>query len=217
MKLYHLDRSPFNWKVRIVLAEKGLSYEGIIPENKSEDAAFAKLNPFKLTTVLVTDDGRALFESTVICEYLEEAHPAPALLPKDPWQRARIRLIEDTTDQYLYTAIKSVREPMYDWVPPHLVPKAADQVDHAALEKGRTKVHEHLGWLERELGDGPWFGGKDFSLADAALAPPLAASLTLLGMLPDSKYPRLSAWIARVKERPSYVASSPKVPLTIKK
>ena len=45
LKLHHLDRSPFGWKVRIVLAEKDVPHELVIPDNKSEDAAFAKLNP----------------------------------------------------------------------------------------------------------------------------------------------------------------------------
>ena len=215
-KLYHFDRSPFGWKARLVLAEKNVPYEGIVPENKAEDPAFAKLNPFKLTPVLVLDDGRALFESTVICEYLNEAYPEPPLLPKDPVERARVRLIEDTTDQYLYTAVRGVRAALYEWVPPHLVPKPESEVDQDALAKARVTLGEHLAWLEGQLGQGPWFGGAMFSLADTALAPVLASSLTLLGVLPDAKYPGLSSWIGRIKERPSFVASSPAVPLTIK-
>jgi len=55
-----------------------------------------------------------------------------------------------------------------------------------------------------------------FSLADAALAPPLTASLKLLGVLPDKRYPLIEAWSARVVLRPSYVASAPKEPLRIR-
>ena len=145
LKLYHFDRSPFGWKARLVLAEKNVPYEGIVPENKSEDPAFAKMNPFKLTPVLVLENGKAVFESTVICEYLEDAHPSPAMLPKDAYERARIRQIEDATDQYLYPAIGGVRKSQYEWVAPHLIPKPADQVDHEMLEQSRVKVHEQLG------------------------------------------------------------------------
>src|SRR5262245_42596353 len=102
LKLYNFDRSPFGWKVRIVLAEKNVPYESIVPENKNEDPAFAKMNPFRLTPVLQFDDGRTLYESTIINEYLEEAYPSPAMLPKDPFERARVRMIEDTTDQHFY-------------------------------------------------------------------------------------------------------------------
>ena len=70
LKLYNFERSPFGWKVRIVLAEKKVQYEAIAPENKNEDPAFARLNPFRLTPVLQLEDGRTLYESTVINEYL---------------------------------------------------------------------------------------------------------------------------------------------------
>ena len=216
LKLYHFDRSPFGWKARLVLAEKNVPFEGIVPENKAEDPEFAKLNPWKLTPVLVLEDGRALFESTIICEYLDEKYPDPPMLPKDPVERARVRLIEDTTDQYLYPAVRGVRSALYDWVPPHLVKKPESDVDQAALTTARATLATHLGWLEGQLGKGPWFGGATFSLADAALAPVLASGLTLLGVLPDAAYPGLSSYVGRVKERPSYVASSPAVPLTIK-
>jgi glutathione S-transferase len=55
-----------------------------------------------------------------------------------------------------------------------------------------------------------------FSLADAALAPPLTASLKLLGVLPDKRYPLIAAWSARLVERSSYVVSAPKEPLRIR-
>lgn len=217
LKLHHFDRSPFGWKVRMALSEKNIGYQGIVPEKKSEDPEFAKLNPFRLTPVLVLDDGRAIFESTAICEYLEDRYPIPSLLPKDPYERARVRMLEDTTDQYLYPAIKGVRSSLYDWAPPHLVPKPADQVDHRTLETSRAKVHEHLGWLEQQLGRNRWFGGETFSLADVALAAPVAASLPLLGILPDDKYPGISAWIPRISERPSFKESAPSIMLTIKR
>ena len=153
LKLYHFDRSPFGWKVRLVLAEKNVPFEGIVPDNKADDPEFAKLNPFKLTPVLVLENGHSLFESTVICEYLDEKYAAPALMPKDPVDRARVRLIEDTTDQYLYPAVRGVRSALYEWVAPHLVPKPAADVDQDALTKARKTLGEHLSWLERQLGN----------------------------------------------------------------
>ena len=75
VKLWHLDRSPFGWKVRMVLAEKAVPHQIAIPDNKSEDPGFAKMNPFRLTPVLELADGRTIYESTVINEYLEEGSP----------------------------------------------------------------------------------------------------------------------------------------------
>jgi glutathione S-transferase len=216
LKLHHLDRSPFGWKVRMVLEEKKVPYELVVPENKSENPAFLKLNPYRLTPVLELDSGATIYESTVINEYLEEAYPQPAMLPKDLYERARIRMIEDTTDQYLYMANREFRSAQFEYAPPFLVRKKADEVDHKLLEASRVKIHEHLARLESELAGRSWFGGTMFSLADVALAPPLTASLKLLGVLPDKRYPLIAAWSARVVERSSYIASAPKEPLRIR-
>jgi len=216
LKLHHLDRSPFGWKVRMVLEEKGVPYKLVIPENKAENPAFHKLNPFRLTPVLELEDGGTIYESTVINEYLEEAFPTPAMLPKDPYERARIRMIEDSTDQYVYLALRDFRSAQFEYAPPFLVRKKADEVDHKLLESSRVKLHEHLTRLESELAGRAYFGGAMFSLADVALAPPLTASMKLLGVLPDKRYPLIAAWSARVVERSSYIASAPKEPLRIR-
>jgi glutathione S-transferase len=216
LKLHHLDRSPFGWKVRMVLEEKKAPYKLVVPENKSEDPAFLKLNPFRLTPVLELESGATIYESTVINEYLEEAFPDPAMLPKDPYERARIRMIEDTTDQYVYVALREFRMAQFEYAPPFLVRKKADEVDHKLLETSRVKLHEHLTRLESELAGRTYFGGGMFSLADAALAPPLTASMKLLSVLPDKRYPLIAAWSARVVERSSYIVSAPKEPLRIR-
>ena len=216
LKLHNFDRSPYGWKVRIVLAEKKVPYESVVPENKNEDPAFARLNPFRMTPVLQLEDGRTLYESTIINEYLDEAYPEPALLPRDPYERARIRLLEDTTDQYFMPAVRGMTMSQFDYTPPVLTRKKADKVDHKQLEESRMKVHENLARLEREIQGKTWFGGNLFSLADAALAAPLTGSLQLLGVLPDPKYPGLTAWIGRIKARPSYRAGAPKEPMSIK-
>ena len=217
LKLWHLDRSPFGWKTRIVLAEKNVKHDLIIPENKSEDPEFASKNPYKLTPVLEIADGKTIYESTVVNEYLEEVYPNPPMLPKDPWERARVRMLEDTTDQYLYMTLREFRSAQYEYAPPHLIPKKSEEVDHKLLESSRTKLHDHLARLERELEGQEFFGGTLFSLADAALVPPILGSCRLLGVLPDPRYPNLARWAAEVIERPSVMAASPKQPMTIRK
>lgn len=216
LKLYQFDRSPFGWKVRFVLAEKNVPYDAIVPENKAESAEFVRLNPFRLTPVLVLEDGRTLYESTVVNEYLEETYPTPAMLPRDPYERARVRMIEDAADQYLYPAIRDLRNAGFEYAPPYLIPKPPQQVDEPLQAAARTKIHAHLAVLERELVGRSWFGGESVSLADATLAAPLTGSLRLLGVLPDARYANLEAWTRRLQARPAYAASAPKQPLTIK-
>lgn len=215
-KLHAFDRSPYGWKTRIVLAEKKVPFAAIAPQNKAEDPEFAKLNPFRLTPVLELDDRRTIYESTVINEFLEEAFPEPPMLPKDPFARARVRMLEDTTDQYLMPAVRELTVSQFDYQPPHLIRKKPDQIRPEAVETARIRVHMHLARLEAELPGRPWFGGETFSLADAALVPPLMMSLPVLGALPDARYPNLAAWARRVAERPSYAATKPKEPPTIR-
>lgn len=217
LRLWHLDRSPFGWKVRMVLAEKRVPHDIVVPKDKNVSEEFGRLNPFRLTPVLEIGPGRVLYESTVICEYLEEAYPEPHLLPSEPWERARIRLLEDVTDQYVYPAIREYRATLFEYAPPFLVPKDPASIDRAKVDSALAKVREHLDRLERELAGHSWFGGDLVSLADVALAAPLTATLELLGVLPDAAYPRLADWARRIKARESYAASAPKEPLRIKR
>jgi glutathione S-transferase len=214
IKLHHFDRSPFGWKVRVVLAEKNVPYEAVEPKDKMNDPEFARMNPYRKTPVLELGDGRAVYESTVICEYLEEAYPDPAMLPKDPYERARVREIEDTTDQYLYPALRGCTTSQYEYTPPQLTRKAT--IDEALLATSRTEVGQQLEILEKQLEGRRWFGGDLFSLADAAVMPLLLGGLKLHGFVPDAKYRNLSGWMERATERASYEASKPKVAVTIK-
>jgi len=216
LKLYAFDRSPFGWKVRVALAEKNVPYEMIVPENKNEDPAFARLNPLRKTPVLVLEDGRSIYESSVINEYLEEAFPKPAMLPKDLVERARVRMIEDTYDQYVQPIIRDLTNAQFDYQPPLLIRRKAEQVDHKLLEESRGKLHQQLQRLEAELRGKPWFGGDLFSLADAAHVPALTGTLRIIGVLPDPKYPALGEWIGRAVARPAYKAAAPKEPMRIK-
>lgn len=95
LTLYASARSSASWRVRIALACKGLHAE-LRPLNLRRDGgqqhqpAFLALNPQGMVPCLVDGD-RILTQSIAICEYLEERHPQPALLPSDPVQRAQVR------------------------------------------------------------------------------------------------------------------------------
>jgi glutathione S-transferase len=127
LTLYHFVNSVASQKVRIVLHEKNLDFEAreiALFESAQFDPDYLKLNPRGYVPTLV-HDGKPVGESTVICEYLDDAFPDPPLRPADPHERARMRLWTKAVDDGLHVGITMIsfsamfRERMKD-MPDHI-------------------------------------------------------------------------------------------------
>jgi len=93
MKLYTYFRSSAAYRVRIAANLKGIAYEPEfihLAKGKHNEPEYKKVNPVGLVPCII-EDGQLLTQSLAIIEYLDETHPAVPLLPKDPWERARVR------------------------------------------------------------------------------------------------------------------------------
>jgi len=92
MKLFSFWRSLATYRVRIALNLKGITPDEVIEVNlmkgHQREAEFRKINPMMAIPALIEGNGTVLFESLTILEYLDEKHPNPPLLPKDPKARA---------------------------------------------------------------------------------------------------------------------------------
>jgi len=178
---------PYVQRAAIVLAEKGAAFERRWVDLAAKPAWFRAVSPLGKTPVLLVGEA-ALFESAVICEYLDETI-APRLLPDDALARARergwIAFASATLD-----AIAGYYN-------------AADAV---ALDARRADLDPRFATLDAALGDGPWFAGARFGLVDAAFAPVfryLDAFEQLDGEPWLAHAPRAAAWRERLAGRRS--------------
>jgi maleylacetoacetate isomerase len=169
MRLYSFWRSLATYRVRIAMNLKGLKPDEIIEINlmkgAQRDDAFRKVNPMMAIPALIDGDGPALFESLAIIEYLDETHPNPPLLPKDPRGRARVR--------GLAQIVAADSHPL-------IVPRVREYLAHEYKldEAGVMKWAQHwhgaaLTALEAHLKDGAtgkYAHGDQITLADICLA-----------------------------------------------
>jgi glutathione S-transferase len=192
--LYHDTPSSNSDRVKIALAEKGLSWEGMrvrLANKEQKNADFLRLNPYGKIPVLV-EDGKVLFESCIINEYLDEKYPNPPLMPKDPYLRGRGRILVDYALNFAHEPYWALRGEMFK-------PEAAR--DPTIVEEKRRILTDLFLYLEAALGDQSFFLG-DLSLTDIAILPRLLR-MESYGALPSPSLPRLGAWLKRMKERPS--------------
>jgi glutathione S-transferase len=192
IKLYDFPQSPYCQKVRLVLAEKDLSYEKIfvdLMKSEQKSPEFLRLNPYGKVPVLV-DDGEAVYDSTVINEYLEDEYPHPPLLSPDSGERARARMFEDFADNS-FTAqggllAAELRKPI-------------EQVDNERVQRYRADLVRVLEFLDRQL-EGKEYVSGEFSLADLAFVPRLLM-LPGLGVEIPARLKNVVAWSERLKQR----------------
>ena len=197
MILFEHALSSYAQKVKIALREKGVPFEARVPEDLGtgrRDGPLSVANPRTEIPVLLTGDSTAIFDSTVILEYIEETWPEPALLPAKPADRAAARMIEEICDTQ-YEAIN------WGWGEIVWFRRAEGELGERMKEVAIRDTKAMQAWLTQQLGGAPWFGGERFGWADVAAAPMVNRSVHY-GLGPEPGSP-LARWHARLKERPS--------------
>jgi glutathione S-transferase len=229
IELYHADMSTCAQKVRLVLAEKTLPWLGHLLDLRKRDQhrpEYLKLNPDGVVPTLV-DDGRVVIESTVICEYVDDAYPDPPLRPATPVGRARMRIWTKRLDEdlHFHTGVLSgsiafryqhMARPAAElnaYIEGIPDPKRRER-QRQQIELGieapqfRTAVaafEKFLADMERTLDEaGPWLAGDSYSLADVAYTPYIIRldELRLWGLM--DRRPRITDWYERVRTRDNF-------------
>lgn len=202
MKLFQTYDSPFPTRVRLLLYAKGIEAEIIEPPGFHASAEskgdYLKVNPIGRVPALVLDDGRALPESEVICEYLEDAYPEPSLRPADPFDRARMRLISRICDIYVVMAMV----PLFT-----LAGRSRRHWTPDVIEAATGEVAKALAYLEDYIGTDGYAVGAGLTQADGALTPQLVLACEWIpGVFgtpdPLERLPRLAAYWRAIQADP---------------
>ena len=197
LKLISHTLCPYVQRAVIALTEKGVPFERIDIDLADKPAWFLKISPLGKVPVLVVtgDDGKevALFESNVICEYIEETQGGAKLHPQDALQRAEHRAWMEFGSAILGDL----------W-------GLETTADAATFESKRQAISAKFARVEAALRSGPFFAGATFSLVDAVFAPifryfDVFDEFTDLAVFKDT--PKLRKWRAELARRPSVKAA----------
>lgn len=190
---------PYVQRAMIALAEKQARYDVQIVDLKAKPDWFLAVSPLgKVPVLLVSREGEpdaAIFESSVIVEFIEEYLPGPQLLPQDPVDKAMARSWMEFGAAFL-PEVYSV------WM-------ARTEEDYTAA---RDKVAVKLAHIERALGDGPFFDGDRFGGVDLIFAPLVSKVSVFEGLYPIGlldAFPKLTAWSKALRSRPSVRDTTP--------
>lgn len=200
MKLFGSLGSPYARKVRILLAEKNIAHEFVIARGSAPDSPVPPYNPLGKIPTLVRDDGRGLYDSPVIIEYLDAFGTGPKMIPEDFDSRIEVRRWEALGDGIADATVNishEYREP------------ADKQRSAEWFAKQQQKIDRSLAVMEKDLGSNAFCFGQRFTLADIAAGYALGY---LDHALPKvewrSKHPALARLAQQLYARPSFTGTA---------
>src|SRR5919197_870793 len=164
MKLYDGGRAPNPRRVRVFLAEKGISVP-IEPVDlgklQQKSNAYSAINPLQRVPALVLDDGTVIAESVAICRYFEALQPEPALFGRNGREAALIEIWNRRIEWHLLLPISHVFRHLHPAMKEMEVPQVAQWG-----EANKPRIEEFLAILDRDLTGRQFVAGDAFSIAD---------------------------------------------------
>ncbi len=206
MKLYDCATAPSPRRVRVFLAEKGISVPIVqvnLREGEHLQPAFRKINPDATVPALELGDGTVINDAIAICAYFEERHPEPALIGRTPQERAiTIACNRRIERDGFYAVMEAFRN-----ATPGLKGRAIPGPDNyeqipALAERGRTRVARFFAAMDAHLSSREFVAGPRYSMADITTQITIEFAKWAKLPIPDS-CPHLARWFAAVSARPS--------------
>jgi glutathione S-transferase len=200
MLLYHDLRAPNPRRVRIFLAEKGVSYDTIevsLAALEHQTPEFRKKNPIALLPVLELADGKILRESMAICRYLEELYPEPNLFGDNAWERAQIEQWNRHAELELFIPIAQV----FRNTNPFWNGRIKQSAEYGEIMRELTTGR--FDFFNGELANRPYIAGERFTVADITALCAIDFGKVSKIRIDPAAHPHLAAWHKRVTDRPS--------------
>ena len=200
--LHHFPLDPASRQVRLALGEKRLPFVEAQVRYWESPAEFAKLNPSGVTPVLVETRHQrtaVICESRAILEHIEEQEPEPALLGREPGERAEARRLLQWFDRKFDNEVNGFL--LHEKMEKRLLRLGAP--DLSSLRRGRDALRQHLEYIEGLLNARDWLAGRRMSLADFAAAAHLSV-IDYFGDVPWKDFPAVKTWYMKLKSRPAF-------------
>ena len=196
--LHHFPLDPASRQVRLALGEKRLAFTEQTVRYWERPKELVSLNASGLTPVL-TEGDLVLCESRAILDHLEEAYPEPALLGREPAERAEARRLLQWFDRKFDYEVGGFI--LHEKMEKRLLGLGAP--DLASLRQGREALRGHMLYIDSLLADRDWLAGTRLSLADFAAAAHLSV-IDYFGDVPWADFQAVKTWYMKLKSRPAF-------------
>jgi len=203
MKLYDGGRAPNPRRVRIFLAEKGISIPMVqidLATLEHKQAGYTAINPYQQLPALELDDGTVIGESVAICRYFERLQPEPPLFGSGAKGEALVEMWQRRAELGLFLPVAYAFRHLHPAMAAMEVPQVAEWG-----EVNKSRALGFLGLLETELSARPFLAGDSFSIADITAGIALEFMKPAKLVLPES-YARIRNWYEKIAARPSWAA-----------
>jgi glutathione S-transferase len=200
MKLYDGGRAPNPRRVRVYLAEKGITVpteQVDLGALQQKSDAFTAVNPMQRVPALVLDDGTVITESIAICRYFEALHPEPPLFGRGALQSALVEMWNRRVEFHLFIPVSHIFRHLHPAMKEMEIPQVTEWG-----EANKPRALSFLDHLDSELKARSFIAGNDYSVADITAM--IAIDFLRVSRLavPDA-LTNLNRWYASVSERPS--------------